>query len=601
MGTKMDKKRYKGTGPTYEQLAQVVAETTGGPMTPEIVGEVLERDLEPISDAWRTMGSRERGTLESLYKSTGDREKAISGALKDWDEQFGMPRKVVEYQTNRDMYNALKDVYDNSGGDWDMVYKVAKYNDVPKDLMNEFVKDGKWQDYRDKEFNMDTNNLYGGFARGSTGSLYGGINNALSGGKYAIVDKVPEGLSYEDQADTLWRAGVRQADAYGRSQMETSPGSELVGQLLGMFMPADLATKATAGLKASEGATRLGRIANKFVRGAASGSLFSLPESLSKESVGSALANTLKNAAIFGTGDVAISGLGEALGAFGRGAGRVAQKSAVPGENITKSFSKLKPVSEMSEAELKRGVENGWLKDGELNVTEYLAKEHGMDATQTIDDLAQVSKTNREVYNKLSSEVEGFNYKDAVKKASEDALIPNAPLSRFNKIMKELPDRLEKFSDDIIGFTEEEGVNLAQTMRSFNQQVKHELRSITKPNAAEKKAIDKYLKDIESANMMQYMKKKLPSQLKAVDKPKTVASELARIFQITNPLSAGKAVSNVLQDRVERNYLRQLMSGEAYRPSALQRMLERTGKINTEKLRPAQQIINAAISKTSKD
>ena len=104
----MDKKRYNGTGPTYEELARVVRETTGGNMTPEIVDEVLNRDMTPVADAWRRMSSTERAKLETEFKATGNREEAISKTLTEWDNQFNMPRKVIEYQTNRDIYNALK-------------------------------------------------------------------------------------------------------------------------------------------------------------------------------------------------------------------------------------------------------------------------------------------------------------------------------------------------------------------------------------------------------------------------------------------------------------------------------------------------------------
>jgi hypothetical protein len=138
---------------------------------------------------------------------------------------------------------------------------------------------------------------------------------------------------------------------------------------------------------------------------------------------------------------------------------------------------------------------------------------------------------------------------------------------------------LAKFSDDIIGFTEEEGINLAQTMRAFNQQIKHELRSIVRPNAKELRAMEKYLKDVETANMKQFMLKKLPSELNAIDKTKTLGSEFGRIFQITNPASAFKAVSNVAQDQMERNYIRQIMAGEKYRAeSPVTRLLQQIGK-----------------------
>lgn len=540
---------------------------------------ILNVDMAEIADAWKNMGSSEREALENSYKSHGNKDKATFDVLQKWDTEFGAPRKVVEIKSDRDVYNALKDVYDNTG-DLESVIKVAAYNKVPQETLDKFVKDNKFVE----ALPVRGEEKLGAIARGVSGGLYGGFLNDLTGGAYSkdYTQEVPEGVEYDDMAKTLWRSGVRQAKGYGESLARTNPSQEAVGNLIGALAPLGAASAATKGIKAAEGAGIMSRLAKSGLRGAATGTLYSLPESLSKETPQEALGNTLRDAAVFGTADAAFTGLGALLGATGRTVGNVARNMSVPGENYTKAFPKLKPVEEMSESELKRGLKEGWLsKNGKLNVTEYLAKEHGMAATDTIENLANVAKTNREVYNQLKAELKNFSYREALDKAAKDAIIPNAPLSRFNQIIKTLPDRLAKFSDDIIGFTEEEGVNLAQTMRAFNQQIKHELRSITRPNAAERRAIDKYLKDVETANMKQFMLKKLPSELKAIDKAKTLGSEGARIFQITNPLSAARVVENVAKDVTERNYMRQIMSGEKYRAqSPTLRLLQRLSKMS---------------------
>lgn len=598
----MANRRYKGTGPTYEDIARIVRETTGGNMTPEIAEAVVTRDMSPIADAWHDAATIEQPRLENEFAVYGDRDKALQTIAEERVAQFGdTPLTTVKYQTNRDIYDALKNVYDKSGGDWDLVGKVIEYNKIPEDLVREFIKDGKWTDYHMAD---EAGSGFGAVARGASDNLYGALANMLTGGEWANVTRVPEGLETEEDVKTQWRAGINQAKAYGRSMMKSDPATEIAGQLVGASLPLGAISKATKGIKVSEGATRLGRIANRLIQGTVTGGLYSIPEALTKESEPEFSKTVAKNAALFGAFDAGLAGLGEGAGALRRGVWNAAKRSVTPGENLTKSFSKLKPVAEMSEAERARGLKAGWLKeDGSLNVTDYLAREHGMDATQTIDDLATVSKTNREVYNKLSAEVKDFNYKSALDKAAEDAVIPNAPLSRVNRLLKSLPEKLEKFSDDIIGYTEDEGVNLAQSMRAFNQQVKHELRSIRNPSAVEKRAIDKYLKDVETANMKQYMKKKLPSELKVVDKAKTLYSELARIFQITNPVSALRATGNVMEDQVARNYVRQLISGEQYRPGVVRRLLEKTGrapKIDEESLYKAQNLINAGVSKATK-
>ena len=556
-------------------------------------------DMSPIADAWQKMSSNERTALEESFATSGNREEAISSVLKGWDEQFGSPRKVVNITTDRDTYNALKEVYDKTGGDWDMVARVAKYNQVPKELMDKFVKDGQWTDY---SVGDELGSGVGAVARGATGNLYGGIKNILENGEYSkFIDQVPRGVNYEDQANTLWRAGIRQAGDYGRSLMETDPGMEIVGQGLGMLAPIGLASQATKGLKLTEGATKLGRLANFAGRSAATGALYSIPGSLSEESLGGALANTAKDAAVFTLGDLAFAGAGKGLGALGRGIGKVTKRATVPGENIVKSTRKIKSLEEMSEAEIKRGMERGWIKeDGTLDVTKYLAEEYGTGATETIDDLARISKGNREVYNQLKDETKNFHYKQSIAKAAEDAMIPNAPLSRVNRILRTIPERIQEFSDDVIGYLGTENQHLANNLTAFNQDIQHALRSLKNLSEVEKKAVDKYLKDVESANMIQHMRNRLPSEFQAVDKDKTLFSSLARLFSITNPFSSAKALGDVTLSKAERDFLRNKMTGAPIKKTAVQ-MVEEGAKrakdrMNTRRL---QQVINALVARST--
>lgn len=569
----MDEKRYNGTGPTYEELARVVAETTGGNVTAKDVDEVLNRDMAPIANEWRGMASSERLPLETLYASTGDKEKSINDVLKKWDTEFGKPRKVLEIGTNRDIYNALKEVYDRTG-DWDTVYKVAKYNNVPKELMDDFVKDGKWTNYSvGDELGSGT----GAVLRGVSDNLYGGLANILSGGRYAdqFTDVVPNGVEYDDMAHTLWRAGIRQSDEYGRSLMETDPAMEIVGQIVGMAPTLGAAGLATKGVKVSGGLTRLGRAANTFTKGAATGALASIPGSLTKESVGDALANTLTESALFGAGDVALSGLGAALGATKNTVAKGLEKFKKPSENYQKAFRKIKSIEEMSKEELARGAERGWLKDGKLDVSKYLADEYGMNSAEVMEDLARVSRYNREVYNQLKNELKGFDYREAIGNAAKKAMIPNANLSRVNKALKEIPERLEQFSEGARWYDSLTGEQLGQTMKAFNEDVKKWLTSIKNPNKVEKKAIEQYLKDVETANMQQYMKKLLPTEFQAVDKKPTLFGELAKLFNINNQISQVSAASKFLKGKVDRNFMRQIMSGHRQKETgSLKKMMD---------------------------
>lgn len=557
-------------------------------------------DMSPIADAWKKMSSNERAALEESFATSGNREEAISGVLKGWDEQFGSPRKVTEITTNRDIYNALKEVYDKSGGDWDMVARVAKYNQVPKDLMDKFVKNGQWTDY---SVGDESGSGFGAVARGATDNLYGGIKNILSGGEYAeFAQQVPRGVNYEDQANTLWRAGIRQAGDYGRSLMETDPGMEIAGQIVGSFAPLGVATKATKGMKVASNATKLGRLANLVGRGAATGALYSIPGSLSEDTIGGALGNTAKDAAVFALGDLAFAGAGGALGAISRGAGKVIRGVGKPGENIVKSTQKIKSLEEMSESEIKRGIERGWIKkDGTLDVTKYLADEYGTGATETIDDLARISKGNREVYNQLKNETKDFHYKQTIAKAAEDAMIPNAPLSRVNRILKTIPDRIKEFSDDVVGYLGTESQHLANNLTAFNQDIQHALKSLKNLSAPEKAAVDKYLKEVETANMIQHMRNKLPTEFQAVDKTKTVLGSLARLFNITNPFSAGKAAGDVLLSRTERDFLRKKMAGTMIEKTPLEKAFEGAERArNRMDTRRLQQVINAMVARTLK-
>lgn len=532
-------------------------------------------DMTPLGDAWAEGSSGEKRKLEDVYMSTNDKDAALRAVVEGRKASFGdTPLKKVEYSTNRDIYNALKEVYDRSGGDWGLVGKVIKYNDIPEDLVREFIKDGKWTDY---SVGDEMGSGFGAVARGLSDNLYGGLANILTGGEYAgkFRDVVPEGVVADNMAHTLWRAGIQQADDYGRSLMETDPLMEIGGQGVGMLPTLGLAGAATKGVKVSGGLTRLGRAANTFTKGAATGALASIPGSITKESVGDAMSNTLAESLMFGAGDVALSGLGAGLGAAKKwGAGKLAKIKA-PSENYTKAFAKIKRIEDMSEEELKRGVERGWLKDGKLNVPQYLADEYGLGAAETMEDLWRVAKGNREVYNQLRADLEKFNYREAIGNAAKKAMIPNANLSRVNQVLKDIPKRLEEFSDGAKWYESLTGEQLAQTMKAFNEDVKKALTSIKNPNKLEKQAIDNYLKEVESSNMLQFMKKQMPSQFQAVDKTSTLLGEFGKLFNINNPISQFTASSKFLKSRTDRNFMRQVMSGHKQKETgSLKKMMD---------------------------
>lgn len=566
--------------------------------------EVLNQDITSIADAWRNMSSGERKALEQNFKASGDRTKAISETLKQWDAEFGSPRKVIEISSDRDVFNALKGIYDKTG-DWEMVAKVARYNNIPKETMDKFIKDDKFVD----SLPVRGEDKAGALARGAVGSLYGGLLNDLTGGKYAekYVDEVPEGIDYADSAKSHFKAGIRQAQAHGRALSQSNPNQELVGNLLGAVAPIGGISKGLQGVKLFNEGTKLAKAGNFLGREFATGAIYGAPQAFEEETLEDALLKPLDVGKDFAIAGGLLGGAGKVVGTAGRFIGKGTKVISAPKENITKAFEKLKPLTEMSESDIKRiGAKEGWFKDGQINVTEYLAKQHGMKSTGTMTELAKVAKNNREVYNKLKDEVKFFDYKKALDKAAEDAVISNAPLSRVNKLLKSLPEKLEKFTDDIIGFSEEEGVRLADKMTAFNDFVKHELRSIKNPNSFEKQAIEKYLKDVEAANMKQFMKSKLPSELDAIDKAKTLVGEGLKNLSIVGMGPLIKSPIRVVQDKIERNYIRQLMEGKKYREkSPVMRLLQNIGRgadmeVNTEKLRMPARVTAAQVSRTSK-
>lgn len=565
-------------------------------------------DMSGFSDVWNDMSTTERKKLEDVYMTSQNKEEALKTIAGGHKETFGdMPTKTVEYTTDRDIYNALKDVYDKSGGNWELVGKVIKYNDIPEDLIHKFVKDGKWTDY---SVGDEAGSGIGAVARGATGGLYGGLANILTGGQYAkdYLDVVPQGITSDKAVNTLWRAGINQAENYGRSLYETDPGMEIGGQVVGMLAPVGLVGKATKGIKLANDATKLGKAINIAGRGAATGALVSIPESLAQDSLAKALSNTGTTAGTFALGDLAFQGLGAGLGKARNIIKEASKKASTIPENYVKAFEKIKPISEMTEEELARGAEKGWLKDGKLNVSKYLAEEYGVVATDTMEDLIRASKNNRQVFDQLKNELKDFHYKDAIKKIAEEASIPNAPLSRVNKVLKSIPERLEKFSDDIIGYTGTDGGRIADSMKAFNQDIKHALKEIKNPNSVEKQAIDKYLKEIESANMQQFMKKSLPTEFQVVDKAKSLPEEIMKKLGLTSVGAVIKAPTDVLKDRITRNYMRQVMAGEKRRAeSTVQKLLQKSSDIadyltpNKRVLDKLNQLERALLYKSTKE
>ena len=160
-------------------------------------------------------------------------KKAVSTTETNTEQQFyNIPRKVIEIQTNRDIYNALKEVYYKSGGDWDMVFKVAKYNEVPKETMALFVKDGKWVYKAGDEYTFPWLGVFlESAANFLTAGHYGGLINCLSYGQFALVDQVPNGLHYPDETKTTWGAGVQQAEYNAIAYKDDRPGAYLLGKL----------------------------------------------------------------------------------------------------------------------------------------------------------------------------------------------------------------------------------------------------------------------------------------------------------------------------------------------------------------------------------
>lgn len=551
-----------------EDLIKVVEETTGGKLSPEQVSDVLNRDFSPIKNDWRSLASTERKQLESLFQTSGNRDEALSQVLGNWDKEFGAKRIVRPITTDRDIYNNLREVYDKSGGDWDMVGRVAKYNNVPKDLMNKFVKDGKWTDYSlSDEFGSGVKSV----AYGIAGNLAGGVGGAL-GGAEGFFDTVPEGISYDDEINTGWRRGIRQSEAEHQSRTQTDPGMEIIGNLLGFIGPAGLASKAVKSINVVGNASRIGRGANALTRSLLAGGLASSPMAITAETPSEAVYSLASGAGAFAAGDTIGAGLGYGLGLIGRGAGKIASR-ARPRENIVKGIRGLKTEDVMSAGEKEIALKHA-IKNADGTYTRNLSREMaeaGRGNTENIDSVLDIAKNNRTLYNKLKNEVEHFNLGEDISAASSRSLIPNAPLSRVSRILKTIPERLKQFSDDPLGYQSYSG-RAIKTMEEFNADIKHALRSIKNPNNVEKKAIEAYLKDVETANMMQHIKNGLVIESKAKDVSKDVASEFGRIFQITNPVSAVNALTSVAQNRMERDLIKKAMKGEPMTEKTLSRL-----------------------------
>lgn len=571
--------------------------------TPEEIArrtKIAMTDMVPIEKEWNESSSQEKKKLETAYAATGNKDAAVASILEGRKASFGdTPLKKVEYATNRDIYNALKEVYDRSGGDWDLVGKVIKYNDIPKELIDKFVKNGQWTDYSTID---ESGSGFGAVARGATDSLYGGLANILTGGEYAgkFRDVVPQGITAEDAANTLWRAGIQQAEDYHKSLMETNPGWEVTGQLTGSLLPIGLASKVTKGIKAAEGASKLKKLGMFTGRGAATGALASIPGSLTEESLGGAIGNTLEDSLMFAGADLGLGAVGKGLGATYKGIKGATGLITKPSVHYREAFKKLKPLSEMTEEEIKIGKEKGWItQDGKLLPVKYLADEYGQGATEIMEDLWREARGNRETYDLLRKQVEFFNYRDAIKDAAKESVISNANFNRVNKILKELPDRLEKFSEEGARWYDSlSGEKLAQNMAAFNQDVKFALKDITNPSELEQKAINTFLKKVDSANMMQFMKKKMPSQFQAKDLDKSLFGEMANIFNINNPISQSSAVAKYIKNKANRKFMRQVLQGKKPEPNRIVKKLEES--IKSKKTKDNIENLNRAIIKTTR-
>ena len=176
------------------------------------------------------------GTVKASYVSSTIVNVDLSNTEKQLTTK--VPRKVIEVHTNRDIYNALEEVYYKSYGDLDLVFRVAKYNKVPKKTMNMFIKNGKLLDYRAGDeyafpwLGVVLESAVNTLTLGS----YGGIINCLSGGDFAFVDKVPEGMIFEDAMGTTWDAGVQQAKYNNEAYSEDRPNAYWLGKIIAIIV-----------------------------------------------------------------------------------------------------------------------------------------------------------------------------------------------------------------------------------------------------------------------------------------------------------------------------------------------------------------------------
>lgn len=562
-----------------QAILDEIKEFTGDKLTLEQANNILNRDFAPVAADYKRLASAERAPFYDEYASSGNREKALEKSLGNWDKEFGSKRVVREIRTNRDIYDNLREIYNQSGGDWELVAKVAKYNNVPKTLMDKFVKNGEWTDFSEAEGIMGA---LQGLNYGMTENLAGGIGGAL-GGDSGLWDEVPRGVSYEDQVNTGWRRGVQESEALHQSRMDTDPGKELATNVAGFLGPAAVSGGITAGLKVLPYTGRAARAVNALVRSGATGALASTPGIITKESVGDALGHAGENAAAFMAGDVIAAGAGKVISPVFKGAKKLIQK-AKPRENIVKGVGGVKSFDKMSDVERQTALKYATkAEDGSYvrNISREMA-EKGAKGVEEIDNVVGLAKSNRPLYNKLKAETEHFNLADEISAASKANAIPNAPLSRVNQLLRTIPERLAKFTDDALGYKSFSG-HLIKTMEEFNADIKHALRSIKNPNAAERSAIEGYLKDVESANMMQHIKNKLPLEYAAKDVDRDLFNEMSRLFQITNPFSAAKALQNVAQNRSERELITNSIKGRSVPPKALPRLNKIVARVKDKK------------------
>ena len=532
----------------------------------------LTNNMSAISDIWKELGSPERKKLEEIYRQYGDKNKAILDILQGRESFFGgKPTKTVDIRSDRDVYRALKSVYDNTGNMEDVII-TAKYNQIPVETLNKFVKDGKLvkMDARGDE-------RAGALARGATDNLYGGFLNEITGGAYSkkYSDVLPEGIDYEDAEHTAWRAGINQAKAYRNALKKDSKGVEYLGEALGMVAPISIANKLTKGIKAATDASKLAKTLAVSGRGFATGAITSIPGSITQETPADALKNTLYEAGLFSLGDTLLYGAGSALGAGRKMLAEAGAKIAKPETRYIESF-KIKPLEEMSAAEKARGIKNGWIKDGKLIVSRYLAEERGLGAKEIMTDLWKASRENENVYKQLREELKDFHYIDEVKKIAKESMIESMPASKVNKILKSIPKRLDDFIEGgAKNYESLTGEQLANSLAAFNTDIKRALNNLKGLKAAERNAVEDYLQKLNSKNMLEFMKKAMPTRFDIKDYDKSLIESMAKTFNITNPITQGVTAANFLQRRKNRQFMDAVMSGKKPpKTPALQRLLE---------------------------